>query len=251
MTTLGEIVGIHKGTRSAAQRDFDIIYKSIQKPDNFNGLDKTHDPFPGELPQPHQEKLVQSNALGLLSKMEEVLTRAINVEATKDIADQSAKADIIVGDETVLRDVPISHILWLEKQVTDFVTVFRALPIQSAAEKWESADNLPAGVYRTPTEEVPSTKKITDQKVVIPPTDQHPGQWTEISKDVQSGTWKTTKFTAALPAKQKEILVRRATDLLVAVQQAATRANHASVVDIKTEGQTIFGYLFDNVLDGR
>lgn len=253
MTTLGQIVGITKGTRTSAQRDFDAIYKTFQKPQLFNGFTKTHTPFEGTMQQPAQDQLVQENATTLLQRMEQVLTRAFDVEATKDYTDTKAKANVILSDGTVLlTGVPVSHLLWLEKQFSNFVTVFRALPIQSAAETWDAAANLDLGVLRTPAQDTPTTKKDVDFRVVWAPQEgqSQPPEIREVTRDVQSGIWTTVKFTSAISPQDKELLVSRATDLLNATKQAIVQANHQEAQDV-SEGSRIFSFLFDGIVAGR
>src|SRR5580700_9630999 len=106
MTTLGQIVGIHKSTKTAIQRDWDVAYHTLQKSDLFNGFDKTHFAFEGNLTQPEQVKRVQANAFEIVSGLQPLLTRLIDLEATKDGADTAARADIVVGDQTILSQVP-------------------------------------------------------------------------------------------------------------------------------------------------
>lgn len=244
--TLGQIVGIHKSTKTAAQRDFDTIYKYFQKDSLFKGFTKIHTPEEGNLQQPATEQLVQANAYELLAKMEETLVNAFDVEATKDTADTNARANIIIGSNTILENVPVSHLLWLEKQFTNFVTVFRAIPVQSAAENWTTAPNLPNGMVRTPEEVGQSTKKITEFPVIVPPTPEHPAQVREVTRDVVSGTWRTVKYTAAITIQEKDTLIKRSTELLNATKQAIVAANHTEAIKVQ-EGEKIFNFLFDGI----
>jgi hypothetical protein len=40
-----------------------------------------------------------------------------------------AKADIKVGDAVIARDVPVTYLIWLEKQLVEMATVVGKLPV--------------------------------------------------------------------------------------------------------------------------
>lgn len=252
MTTLGQIVGIHKGTKEEAQRRWDTIYHTLQKNDLFTGLHKTFEAFEGTLPQPPQDKRLQANATDLLREMQPLLTRLFDLEYTKDVADTQATANVYLPgiSRPLLENVPISHLLWLEKQFIKLVTVFKALPVMSAAEDWTGdATSLPTGVRRTPVEETPATKKEKQWQVVVAADANggHPADVREVTSDVHSGNWRTIKYTSAVPVAVRDELVKRATAMLNAVRQAAVAANHLVVQD-QSEGEIIFGFLYGDLL---
>jgi hypothetical protein len=249
-TTLGQIVGIHKSTRVSIQREWDEMYHLLQKGELFSGFDKTHTPFEGNLPQPAQSKRVQANATELVTGLEKLLSRLFDLEATKDNADTEARADLVVGDDTLMTQVPVNHLLWMEKQVANLVTVFNAIPVMTAAEDWQPSQALDRGMYRTQAERTPSTKKDTHWEVVVPAIDNgdHGAIVKEVSNDIQSGTWEIVKYTAAMRPTDKALLIKRASVLLDAIRFATTTANHLPVTDID-EGEKIFGYLFDGMFN--
>jgi hypothetical protein len=244
MTTLGQIVGIHKGTRHSVQSQFDAAYHTLQKGDLFTGFDKIHTPLEGNLQQPADGRRVQANAHEILTGLEPLL---MDLTLTKDVADTEATADVVVDGSVLLADVPVSHLLWLEKQAAHLLAVFQAIPVQSAAENWATANNLPVGQYRTDTVETESTRKNHEWITVVPNSPEHAAQIRENVQDVVSGHWRTVKYTAALPVAQRTELVARAGKLLDAIKMAVTEANHQTVTD-EHEGAAIFGFLFDGVL---
>jgi hypothetical protein len=254
VTTLGQIVGIHKTTRTQIQRDWDQVYHDLQRSELFNGFDKTHTPFEGNLTQPAKSKRVQANATELVYGLQDLLTRLFDLEATKDSADTQARADVKVtqnGNETVvLPNVPINHLLWLEKQAVHLLTVFRSIPVVSAAEDWQSSETLEWGKLRTPTEQTPSTKKAEHFEIIVPAADNngHPAAYEKVTQDIKSGDWYETKYTTAMLPNTKAALVNRTSLLLDGIKQAIVAANHLDVTDVK-EGALIFGFLFDNAFD--
>jgi hypothetical protein len=257
-TTLGQIVFIRQGVSKATQDEWDEIYHTFQRADLFTGLHKEHEPFEEtdpatghqiNLKQPTQEKRIQADAQELLLRAQKALTRRFDVTATQDTANTLARADVIVGDRTMLRDVPVSHLLWLEGEFTHMLTVFGAIPTRSLAEDWKEDTSLPLGRRRTDAEIVPSTRKVTEFRVIVPATDKFPAQVSPpIASDVHSGNYRTIKYTAALPIAKKNLLTDRVVELLEAVKQAVVRANHQHINDVH-EGEIIFNYLLDGVLE--
>src|SRR5262249_15399276 len=161
----------------------------LQKGDLFNGLEKSQEMFEGfGLPQAPQSKKIQASAQEILSALPGLLGRLYDLEATKDAADADAVADVVVNGQVIIENVQINHLLWLEKQFQNLVTVFKAIPVISAAEQWQEAVGLSDGYYQTATETQPITKKVTDFKIVVPAAanGNHPADVREVSKDVQS-----------------------------------------------------------------
>lgn len=254
MTTLGQIVGIHKTTRTQIQRDWDSVLHTLEKPELFTGFDKKHYPYDGFLLQPHKEKRVQANATTLVYGLQELLTRLFDLEATKDSADTSARADVKVtfngtDYQTILYDVPVNHLLWLEKRVINLLTTFRAIPVVSAAESWQPQPG-DWGVLRTAEDATPTTSKEEGFQIVVPAADNngHPAAYEKVTKDTPSGVYKEVKFTAAMRPDAKAALIKRASVLLDGIKQAITAANHLEVTDIK-EGAAVFGFLFDTTFE--
>ena len=61
----------------------------------------------------------QHQAEAVLRSTATALTQLFDVTATKDWANCEARADITVDGRALLRDVPVSYLLFLEKQLTE------------------------------------------------------------------------------------------------------------------------------------
>ena len=54
------------------------------------------------------------------------------VLATQDFANCQAKANVVVDGQTILKEVPVTHLLFLEKQLVDLRTFIDGLPTPEA-----------------------------------------------------------------------------------------------------------------------
>jgi hypothetical protein len=228
---------------AAQQHRADAIYHVLQRGQLVAGHAGTYTPASDkDTPLPDERQRVQVNAAEALTEFAQVLTPAWDIAATRDWANCTAKADVMVDGTVLLSQVPVTYLLWLETQLSHLRTVILSAPVLDAAEDWQE-DDTTAGLHRTAPVDTVRTKKITDQVVVIQPTDKYPGQWTEVSKDVPAGTWTRTKFSGALTADRQKLLAGRVEKLRDAVKEARNEANSADVPDVKT-GETLFGWLF-------
>ena len=73
-----------------------------------------------------------------------------DVVLTQDMGNTHAKADIKVNGQTILPNVPVTYLLFLEKQVVDLETFVTKLPSLDPSEVWE-ADGELAGTPRSRT----------------------------------------------------------------------------------------------------
>src|SRR5262249_46295278 len=149
MPKLNQIIAIQAGKKSQAKETLTEAYHLIKKPDLLAGLVRTYQPRDeGGEPQPEERKHVQAKVSELLAKVTADLTEMVDVVATQDWANCQAKADVVVEDRTLLKAVPVTHLLFLEKQLTDLRTFIEALPVLDAAEEWEYKPEFDSFVAR-------------------------------------------------------------------------------------------------------
>ena len=242
MAKLNQIIAVEKGVKSGSLRELTDAHHALQKPALLAGISRTYQPKDEEGEQlPPESTRVQVKTEDVLRQTATVLTRLFDVTATKDWANCSAKADVMVDGRALLRDVPVSYLLFLEKQLVDLHTFVKKLPLLDAAEDWtfeESAD-----CWRTDQVRTIRTKKVPRNHVKAEATEKHPAQVEVYTEDVTAGHWTTVKFSGALPARRVNALLDRVEKLQHAVKFAREEANGADVTD-QTTGEVVFGYLF-------
>ncbi|MFC1230240.1 hypothetical protein [Streptomyces sp. Sce081] len=242
MTKLNQIIAVEKGVKSKAVQDVNGAHQKVQKPALLSGISRTYQPKDEEGEQlPPESTRVQVQGEDVLREMAASLTRLFDVTATKDWANCTARADVVVEGRTVLAEVPVSYLLFLEKQLTDLHAFVRKLPTLDAAESWSHDPST--DWWKTDPVRTIRTKKVPRNHVKAEATEKHPAQVEVYYEDVPIGYWTTVKFSGALPARRLNELVERIEKLQQAVKFAREEANGAEVTDQRV-GDAVFGYLF-------
>ncbi|MEV4563900.1 hypothetical protein AB0K12_09025 [Nonomuraea sp. NPDC049419] len=242
MTKLNQILAVEKGVKSDVQRKVTDAYHQIQKAPLLSGLSRTYQPIDDEGEQlPPESTRVQVQAEEVLKGVGATLTRLFDVTATKDWANCEAKASVRVDGEVLLEDVPVTYLLFLEKQLTDVYTFVSKLPTLDPAETW-SRDEA-TDTWRTDPVKTTRTKKVPRNHVLAEATEKHPAQVQVYNEDVVVGYWTKVAFSGALPQRRVNELLARVQKLQDAVKYAREEANGTQVVDRKI-GDKVFTYLF-------
>lgn len=241
-TKLNQIIAVEKGVKASSQSELTKNYQLLQKSGMLLGLSRTYQPKDeeGEMLPPESTR-VQLKAEEVLRRVSEVMTRLFDVTATKEWANGSAIADVVVDGRTIVADVPVTYLLFLEKRLVDVHTLIDHLPLLDSAEEWEFDETTDC--YRTAPSKTIRTKKTPRNHVKAEATEHHPAQVEMYYEDVPVGTWTTVKFSGALPATRVNELRERVEKLQAAVQQAREKANEIEVTDQQI-GKPIFDYLF-------
>lgn len=242
MTRLNQIIAVEKGVKGKAFQALTEAHHTVQKPTLLAGISRTYQPKDEEGEQlPPESTRVQVRAEDILREVGATLTRLFDVTATKDTTNAVATADVVVDGQALLTDVPVTTLLFLEKQLTDLHTFVRKLPVLDAAEAWSFSDS--ADSWATDPVRTVRTRKVPRNHVKAAATERHPAQVEVYYEDVPIGYWNTVKFSGALPARRVSELAARVEKLQQAVKFAREEANATEVVDRRI-GERVFGYLF-------
>jgi len=248
VTKLNQIIAIEKGVKAKATREFTDLHREVQKQPLLAGISRTYQPKDEEGDQlPPESTSVQVQAEDVLTQAASVLTRLFDVVLTKDAANMQAVGDIVIlGDNssagTVIDTVPVTYLLFLEKQLVDLRTFVAKLPTLDPADTWEL--DTASGDWAATPSQTTRTKKVPRNHVKAEATDKHPAQVEMYFEDVIVGTWTTKKFSGALPAQRVATLLARVDKLIEAVKFARESANSIDITDARV-GQKIFDYLLE------
>lgn len=241
-TKLSQILAVEKGVKGDTEKTITSMYHLLQKQAPFTGLTRGYRRLDDADPElPGEKTLVQAKVNDVLDDVGTALTRLFDVTAAKDWTNCGAKADIMIDGNALLTGVPVTYLLFLEKQLVNIETLIRKLPVLDPAETWTLDENT--GAYKTPGIETTRTKKVLRNHVKAKATDKHPEQVEVFGEDVVVGYWMTTKFSGNLPATRIKELTARVTALAEAVKMAREQANVTRVEDPKP-GKVVFDYLF-------
>lgn len=241
MTKLNQLVAIENGVKSKARAELTELHHLSTKTALLSGISKVYTPKEDGDDLPSESTLVQVKIPEILDSVSTALTRLFDVTLTKESANATAKADVKVGTTVILKDAPVTYLLFLEKQLVDIHTFVKKLPTLDPANEWHFDDNL--GVYKTPETKTVRNKKVMKNHVKAEATDKHPAQVELFHEDVLQGIWAKTDFSGAIPATRKRQLVERVEELQTAVKYAREDANGTDVIDRKA-GDAVFKYLF-------
>ncbi|MEU9776703.1 MULTISPECIES: hypothetical protein [unclassified Streptomyces] len=242
MAKLNQIIAVEKGVKTKAHHDLTAAHHGLQKPALLAGISRTYQPKDEEGEQlPPESTRVQVQAEEVLRDTARTLTRLFDVTATKDWANCTARADVTVDGRALLTGVPVSYLLFLEKQLTDIATFVRKLPVLDASESWVHDPSTDA--WKTDPVRTVRTRKVPRNHVKAEATEHHPAQVEVYYEDVPVGYWTTVKFSGALPARRLNELTERLEKLQQAVKFAREEANGCEVDD-RRAGDAVFGYLF-------
>ena len=239
---LNQIIALEKGVKSRTHADVTAAHHQLQKAALLSGISRTYKPKDEEGEQlPPESTRVQVRAAEVLKDVQVALTRLFDVTLTKDTGNCVAKADIVVDGTVLAAEVPVTYLLFLEKQLTDLHTFVGKLPVLDPADTW--AYDEASDAYATAPTQTTRSKKVPRNHVKAEATDKHPAQVEMYFEDVLVGYWTTMKFSGALPQARVNELKARVVKLAEAVKVARESANSTPVTDQKI-GDRILGYLF-------
>ena len=241
-TKLHQLIAIEKGVKSRVYGEVTSLHKDSQKPEPYNGLvrtfvkkDEEGEDFPPE------RKKVTLRAEDVLRRLSTLTSELFDVEASKDRANCEAKADLVVGGVSIMKDAPATFLIFLDKQLSDLRTFVDKLPTLDESEDWTL--DTSTGMYRSTETVTGKTKKSQRPIVLFPATPEHPAQTQMITDDILVGHWHTVRQSGAIPATRKATILDRIDSLIKAAKQAREQANAVETKD-QAVGAAVFGYLF-------
>ncbi len=241
MPKLNQILAIEKGIKTETFQKLTEAHHQLQRSTSLTGLSKNYQPRDEEgEPLPSEFTKVQVNAENVLKETRTVLGKLFDVTATKDWANCTAKANVVVDGQTIMEGVPATYLLFLEKQLTDLQTFIRKLPVLDSSENWtlDPSD----GIWKTAPVETIRTKKVPRNHVKAEATEKHPAQVEVYMEDVPVGRWRTVKMSGALPANRITELTERVEKLQQAVKFAREEANNLQTENVEVS-ERFFRYL--------
>lgn len=245
-TLLNQIIAVRASVKNDAEQKLTKNYHLLQQKSLLVGHSRTYTPENDEgFRYPAESSNVQVKVEKVLREVGHDLTRLFDVTAAMDWTNQNARADVVlIGGETpvvLLHNVPVSYLMFLEKQLVNLETLVRKLPVLDSTEDWTF--DPATDVFKSQPVGTVKTAKVRRSHVLFPATDRHPAQVESYTEDIPIGTWSTVKFSGALPATRVNMMLNRITALAQAVKFAREQANLAEVQH-PNPGRRVFDYLF-------
>jgi len=184
----------------------------------------------------------------LATFLKPILAKALDSEATIDVGNTIAKADVILDDGTaLLRDVPATQLLQLDKRLGELLTFVTAVPTLDPAKGFGLDTQRGNGVYAAREVRKRRTSKEQVPLVMYDATDKFPAQTQLITKDVEIGTISELEWSGLITPVTKSRMLERVEELRRVVKQARARANDVEVEEQKI-GIKVLDYVFGPAL---
>jgi len=244
MPKLHQILAMLIGKKTKAQAAVTALYKEAQKAARFEGFAKEYRPVDDEGGEklPPERKNIPVTSKAILSKAREHWTGLFDLVAAQDAGNRWAMSNVEVDGVTLLKDVPVSTLIFLEKRLEEVRDMITALPVLPPEKNWKwSAD---ANCYVSDVEQTRKTTKVRKAQTLYEHTDKHPAQVEAYTIDETCGWWHTTHQSGALPAEEKESKLTRVNALIDAVKIARAGANEYTVA-IPRIADPVFDFIFE------
>lgn len=241
MLKLHQLLALHKQAFSNGEGALTRAYQDSQKAALLAGVTKTYEPVDDNGQRlPSEGTKLQLRVPVLLRTAVPALVRQFDVQATVDAGNQLAKANVVVDGVTILFNVPVETLLFIEKKLNTLVEVIGKLPTLDEAEDWDDAGDKLS--FKSKPLEKTRTDKVPERFEKAAATEKHPAQVEILYLDKVVGTWTTVKFSGGIRASRKADLLVRLDKLREAVKIARSEANSTEVDDQKI-GQAVFDFL--------
>lgn len=242
---LNQVVALVKDRKQVAKDKETAVYQALQKPDSFDGFERTfvavHE---GELVPPPESKKIIFEVEKLLADLVKPWSTAVDTILTQDLGNQKATANVSVdinGSKLNLTSVPATHLIYLEKTLVDLETMLSKAPVLDPALNW-APDEATTGYRASPTSSF-RTKKVPKVVVAAPATDKHPAQTHLLQEDINALQVNTTQLSGRITQARKNQMLERVVALREAVVKAREEAN-SQEIDFKEEGRQILDFIF-------
>ena len=239
---LCQLIAIVAGRKTNATKEITALHHLAQKGDLMTGISRNYTPKDEEGDMlPPESKKVQNIANNIFQNASKIWTKLFDTVAMQDIANCTAKADVVVGEQVIFTQAPVTFLLFLEKQLTAVRTFITNLPVLEPHHDWIYDGTK--GFYKTPPTQQNRTKKIQTPLVAYEATKEHPAQIQLISEDVNVGTWETVHFSGKIPADTKKCYLAKVQLLIEAVKIAREEANSLEISTVAHTSE-LFDFIF-------
>ena len=193
-----------------------------------------------------EQKDIQTTVGKEIDWISKILAKAIDVSYQIDVANTQANADVVVEDENepLLRSVPATALLQLEKKVKVIHDLVAAIPTLDPAKGFTEDEQRGKGIFKAREVQKTRTKKTVRPLILYAATKEHPAQVKELSEDLPVGSITEQEWSSLITPSTKSLLLERCDKLLRAVKKARARANEK---DLEVQGHKIGRKLLDYV----
>lgn len=240
MAQLNQLLAVIKSRKNELNKTITNVYHIAQKKPLFEGIEKRYRPRDEDGEQlPAEQQKLQADTAALLKDVHAAFTSMFATAGAIDKTNAFAQGDVYIAGVLVIEKVPVTHLLWLEKQLTDLRTVVQSMPTLDPQHDWVMHDE---GGWASQPRYTTRSKKVPRNHVKAEATDKHPAQVEVYYEDTIVGDWTTVLRSGAMRNSQVRLYVERINLALEGVKKAREEANSQQVVDFTAA--PILDYIF-------
>lgn len=169
---------------------------------------------------------IQTSVAKELKWIGNFIAKELDSEYLIGMANKTAQADVILENgDIILKDIPSTVLLSLEKQLTEVRELAKAIPTLDPAKGFVQDPNEEPGISKA--RDVVKTRTAKGKKVITlaPAVEKHPAQVQLIDIDEPVATLEEQEWSSLITPAEKAEILDRAEDLIRAVKKARSRAN--------------------------
>jgi hypothetical protein len=244
MLRLNQVVALVKGKNARATQTLTACHR-VQDPD-VTGIIRTYTPKDedGEVFPPESKEVGVNIEKQIFPLLMTRLTEYYDTVTTQENGNSFAKGTVTIDGKPVLVDMPITVLLFLEKQVVALLTFIKQIPILPADKEWRYDGNK--GCWVSYVEKKTKTAKVPKVVIKYAATKEHPAQTEMFSEDKTIGTWQTQHLSGAIPVTQRDKIIERLYKMHDAIKSAREDANNTELPGMMEIGEPFFEYIFAN-----
>lgn len=160
----------------------------------------------------------------VLEQLREGVIPIMDASFQIDLTNMAALGHVEVGN-LKLDNIPTTHLMALEKRIEAIKGVLNTIPTHDPKHQWTGDQGRGGGMFKTePVISYRTTKKVI-HNVIVPPTKEHRAEIKETSEDHVTGEVTKQFWSGKFTQKQKNAILRKVDQLLVAIKQSLAAAN--------------------------
>lgn len=212
----------------------------------YVGAFKTYKPFKDDDMDklPDTEKLVQTTVKEKLRYVLNNVVDVIDLRLQKEETNTRARADLIVDDVVIGKNLPVAFLLNLLDQLKKIHLLFLEAPTLPNGFAWVQDPQQIEGVMTT--KEPITTYRDRNEPYALelaPATKEHKAQVVEKTRTVKVGEYKETLWDSRVTSHQKMLWLSKIEALIEAVSKAIRTANDIDAAETKI-GKSVVEYIF-------
>jgi len=229
-TYLHQLIAVQRGIDEETAKVLGTVKHLLAiggEQDPLTGISRTYQPKEeGGEELPAQSRRVQITAAELIARVATSLTKMFDVKFTREEGNCNARADVTVDGQTLLTNVPVGYLMFLEAQVGKIVELIDEIPTLNPADNWsDTATGLREGVWASDARKTAVPRRVPQVQVLYDATKEHPAQVRPYETEVTVGWWTTTKYSGQMDPKVQQDMRARAVKVQEAVRKAREQAN--------------------------